>query len=133
MPDGKIARLLVFRLRDQTPSATEVLGTLQVRPNSSPADIASFSAPEIDVVMSTPAGESVGFGRGAGAGVPKVGDEVDEGLGAVGEVTGFGGPVVHLDIDVGGPGGAPGGWTLSFQMPCRLAGCEPGRELLMRR
>lgn len=35
--------LLVFRLRDQTPSATEVLGTLQVRPNSSPAAIASFS------------------------------------------------------------------------------------------
>ncbi|WP_433972622.1 hypothetical protein [Tunturiibacter lichenicola] len=35
--------VLVFRLRDQTPSATEVLGTLQVRPNSSPASIASFS------------------------------------------------------------------------------------------
>ena len=35
--------ILVFRLRDQTPSATEVLGTLQVRPNSSPAAIASFS------------------------------------------------------------------------------------------
>ena len=35
--------LLVFRLRDQTPSATESLGTLQVRPNSSPAAIASFS------------------------------------------------------------------------------------------
>jgi hypothetical protein len=35
--------ILVFRLRDQTPSATEVLGTLQVRPNSSPATIASFS------------------------------------------------------------------------------------------
>ncbi|WP_035355057.1 hypothetical protein [Edaphobacter aggregans] len=35
--------VLVFRLRDQTPSATEVLGTLQVRPNSSPAAIASFS------------------------------------------------------------------------------------------
>ena len=35
--------VLVFRLRDQTPSATEVLGTLQVRPNSSPATIASFS------------------------------------------------------------------------------------------
>jgi hypothetical protein len=35
--------VLVFRLRDQTPSRTEVLGTLQVRPNSSPAAIASFS------------------------------------------------------------------------------------------
>jgi hypothetical protein len=40
--------VLVFRLRDQTPPATEVpatevLGTLQVRPNSSPAAIASFS------------------------------------------------------------------------------------------
>jgi hypothetical protein len=35
--------VLVFRLRDQTPSATEVLGTLQVLPNSTPAMIASFS------------------------------------------------------------------------------------------
>ncbi len=35
--------VLVFRLRDQSPSPTEVLGTLQVRPNSSPATIASFS------------------------------------------------------------------------------------------
>lgn len=35
--------ILVFRLRDQTPAATEVLGTLQVRPDSSPAAIASFS------------------------------------------------------------------------------------------
>jgi hypothetical protein len=35
--------ILVFRLRDQTPSAGEVLGTLQVRPNSSPAVIATFS------------------------------------------------------------------------------------------
>lgn len=35
--------VLVFRLRDQTPSAIEVLGTLQVRPNSSPAAIATFS------------------------------------------------------------------------------------------
>ena len=35
--------VLVFRLRDQTPLATEVLGTLQVRANSSPASIASFS------------------------------------------------------------------------------------------
>lgn len=35
--------VLVFRLHDQTPSATEVLGTLQVSPGSSPARIASFS------------------------------------------------------------------------------------------
>lgn len=35
--------VLVFRLRDQTPLAREVLGTLQVRPDSSPAAIASFS------------------------------------------------------------------------------------------
>jgi hypothetical protein len=35
--------VLVFRLRDQNPPPTEVLGTLQVRPNSNPATIASFS------------------------------------------------------------------------------------------
>lgn len=35
--------VLVFRLHDQSPSATEVLGALQVRPNSNPATIASFS------------------------------------------------------------------------------------------
>jgi hypothetical protein len=35
--------VLVFRLRDQTPAAGEVLGTLQVRPDSNPAAIASFS------------------------------------------------------------------------------------------
>jgi hypothetical protein len=35
--------VLVFRLRDQTPAAIEALGTLQVRPNSSPAAVASFS------------------------------------------------------------------------------------------
>ena len=35
--------VLVFRLRDQTPSGTEVLGTLQVRPNSNPPVIESFS------------------------------------------------------------------------------------------
>jgi hypothetical protein len=35
--------VLVFRLRDQTPAAMETLGTLQVRPNSNPAVIASFS------------------------------------------------------------------------------------------
>ena len=35
--------VLVFRLRDQTPASGEVLGTLQVRPDSTPASIASFS------------------------------------------------------------------------------------------
>jgi hypothetical protein len=35
--------ILVFRLRDETPSPTEFLGTLQVRPKSSPASIANFS------------------------------------------------------------------------------------------
>jgi hypothetical protein len=35
--------VLVFRLRDQTPSANEALGTLQVRPDSDPAAIASLS------------------------------------------------------------------------------------------
>jgi hypothetical protein len=35
--------VLVFRLHDQTRAETEVLGTLQVRPDSNPAAIASFS------------------------------------------------------------------------------------------
>jgi hypothetical protein len=35
--------VLVFRLRDQTPWATEALGTLMVRAKSNPATIASFS------------------------------------------------------------------------------------------
>lgn len=35
--------VLVFRLQDQTTPADEVLGTLQVRPGSGPATIASFS------------------------------------------------------------------------------------------
>ena len=35
--------VLVFRLRDQTPAATEALGTLQVRADSNPAAVASFS------------------------------------------------------------------------------------------
>jgi hypothetical protein len=40
--------VLVFRLRDQTPSSNEVLGTLQMRPNSSPAAVASFSLRAVD-------------------------------------------------------------------------------------
>ncbi len=43
--------VLVFRLRDQTPAATETLGTLQLRPNSTPAAIASFS---LRAVLPTP-------------------------------------------------------------------------------
>jgi hypothetical protein len=46
--------VLVFRLRDQTPSATEALGTLQVRPNSSPAAIASFSLRAVPSPAMTP-------------------------------------------------------------------------------
>jgi hypothetical protein len=52
--------ILVFRLRDQTPAAIEALGTLQVRPNSNPATIASFSlravpSPHEKTTPSTPA------------------------------------------------------------------------------
>lgn len=35
--------LLVFRVRDQTPSGTEALGALQMVPGSNPASIATFS------------------------------------------------------------------------------------------
>jgi hypothetical protein len=35
--------VLVFRMHDQTPSATEILGTLQVRAKSNPPSVASFS------------------------------------------------------------------------------------------
>jgi hypothetical protein len=50
--------VLVFRLRDQTPSANEVLGTLQVRPDSDPPAIASFSlravpSPRLDVATAS--------------------------------------------------------------------------------
>jgi hypothetical protein len=52
--------VLVFRLRDETPSPTEFLGTLQVRSNSNPATIASFSlravpSPRHDSVPLSPA------------------------------------------------------------------------------
>ena len=55
--------VLVFRLRDQTPSATEVLGTLQMLPDSSPASIASFSLrsvppPRHDAARAVPAAEA---------------------------------------------------------------------------
>ena len=45
--------VLVFRLRDQTPSATEVLGTLQLLPNSMPAKIASFSLRSVPTLPAT--------------------------------------------------------------------------------
>jgi hypothetical protein len=51
--------LLVFRLRDQTPAANEVLGTLWLRPDSNPPSIASFSlravpSPQPDPAPATP-------------------------------------------------------------------------------
>jgi hypothetical protein len=48
--------VLVFRLRDQTPAAGEVLGTLQVLANSSPAAIASFSLRAVDPPRDAAAG-----------------------------------------------------------------------------
>ena len=47
--------VLVFRLRDQTPEANEVLGTLQVRPNSNPAAIATFSLRAVPMPHPNPA------------------------------------------------------------------------------
>lgn len=41
--------LIVFRLRDQTPEAREVLGTLYMRPKSNPAAVASFSLRAVEV------------------------------------------------------------------------------------
>ena len=41
--------VLVFRLRDQTPAAGEVLGTLQVRTGANPAAVASFSLRAVDL------------------------------------------------------------------------------------
>jgi hypothetical protein len=41
--------LLVFRLRDQTPDAREVLGTLFVRPKSEPAAVGNFSLRMVEV------------------------------------------------------------------------------------
>jgi hypothetical protein len=51
--------VLVFRLHDQTAAATEVLGTLQVRPDSNPAEMMSFSlrtvsSPHNDATTGTP-------------------------------------------------------------------------------
>ena len=42
--------VIVFRLHDQTPAAAEVLGTLQVRSDSGPAAIGSFSLRAVDSV-----------------------------------------------------------------------------------
>jgi len=41
--------LIVFRLRDQTPEAREVLGTLYMRPNSNPAAVAAFSLRAVEL------------------------------------------------------------------------------------
>lgn len=41
--------LIVFRLRDQTPEARQVLGTLYMRPKSDPAAVASFSLRAVEV------------------------------------------------------------------------------------
>ncbi len=59
--------VLVFRLRDQTPLATEVLGTLQMRPNSSPASIASLSLRAV----SNPRQETAGAAAAASAASPR--------------------------------------------------------------
>jgi hypothetical protein len=45
--------ILVFRLRDQTPSATEVLGTLQVRPNRDEPVIARTTDPPLPICDSS--------------------------------------------------------------------------------
>jgi hypothetical protein len=45
--------VLVFRMRDQMPHGIEVLGTLQVRPHSKPATIASFSLRAVPVARAT--------------------------------------------------------------------------------
>jgi hypothetical protein len=51
--------VLVFRLRDQTPLGTEALGTLQVRPNSSPATIANFSLRDVPPPRHHPRGSVI--------------------------------------------------------------------------
>lgn len=56
--------VLVFRLRDQTPSGTEVLGTLQLRADSNPPQIASFS---LRAVLAARKGASTGDVTGAAA------------------------------------------------------------------
>ncbi len=48
--------VLVFRLRDQTPAAGEVLGTLQVRAGSNPATVGSFSLRAVGAAGSAGAG-----------------------------------------------------------------------------
>lgn len=50
--------LIVFRLRDQTPEAREVLGTLYMRPNSNPAAVASFSLRAVEVTRPAAANTS---------------------------------------------------------------------------
>ena len=52
--------VLVFRLRDQTPAANEVLGTLQVHATSNPGTIASFSLRRVAAVRPNAANNSNG-------------------------------------------------------------------------
>ena len=47
--------LMVFRLRDQTPDGAEALGTLQVRPGSTPPALSSFSLREVPAPAAKPA------------------------------------------------------------------------------
>lgn len=46
--------VLAFRLRDQTPDGAEALGTLQVRPQSNPPTLGSFSLREVPVAKPAP-------------------------------------------------------------------------------
>ena len=54
--------LLVFRLRDQTPSGTEALGTLQMRPNSSHRDYRELQPPRRSLRCCARFGQSDGHG-----------------------------------------------------------------------
>ena len=89
-------------------------------------------APQIRVVMDDPAVcVVVDFGR-AGAGVRQIHDHRRQRLDAFGKIGHFGGPVIHLRVDVDGVLAAPRR-IQSFQIPCRFAGWVPGRELQMSR
>jgi hypothetical protein len=55
--------VLVFRLRDQTPAAMEVLGTLQMRSASNPPAIATFSLREVMAADTKAAGSKANTAR----------------------------------------------------------------------
>ena len=44
------------------------------------------------------------------------------------QVGGFSRPVVHLGVDIDRYLLSQGGVIKWFQIPCRLAGCDPGRD-----